>query len=215
MTVLLDHLSAIIIGAAVIMILAATQIFAQRSGIEQAASYATKTKALSFGEWIEDDILTLGENFGRNRFRFEVPEVDTLGNTTKFQFYSDSLNIMTGDTLRMMTRYQLQYVDSIQRDTIITPVYRLRRQIAQSPVTNGTAPEPSTWTTDGFSLSTLSSFRIIMLDRTGAETGSVEEGDFLRISFNLLPQFPVEPEYLRELYWSTTLKVRPFWNPPA
>lgn len=214
MTVLLDHLSAIIIGAAVLLILAATQIFAQRSGIEQAASYATKTKALSFGEWLEDDILTLGENFGRNRFRFETPEVDSLGNTTLFQFYSDSLNVITSDTVRMMTRYQLQYVDSILRDTISTPVYQLRRQIATSPVTNGTASAPSSWRTDGFSLATLSSFRIVMLDRTGRETQSVEAGDYLRISFNLLPQFPVEPEYLRELYWSTTLKVRPFWDPP-
>ena len=84
MQVLLDHLSAILIAAAVMLILAATQIHAQRSNIEQTASYATKTKALSFGEWIEDDILSLGENFGHNRFRFEPPVSDALGNTTFF-----------------------------------------------------------------------------------------------------------------------------------
>ena len=30
----------------------------------------------------------------------------------------------------------------------------------------------------------------------------------------LVPEFPIEPEYLRELYYTTTLKVRPFWDPP-
>jgi len=214
MHVLLDHLSAIIIGAAVLFILPATQIHAQRANIEQTSSYATKTKALSFGEWIEDDILSLGENFGRNRFRFLPPVSDTLGNTTRFTFFSDSVNVSTGDTLRMITRYQLENVGLVERGDITTPVFQLNRDLAETPVTNGTAPPPSTWTSDGRSLSTLSSFKISMLDRDGRVTTDVETGDFIRIAFNLVPQFPVEPEYLRELYWTTTLKVRPFWNPP-
>ncbi len=214
MQVLLDHLSAIIIGAAVLLILAATQMHAQRANIEQTASYATKTKALSFGEWIENDILSLGENFGRNRFRFETPVSDTLGNTIYFAFFSDSINVSTGDTLRMMTRYQLENVGVVERGEITTPVFQLHRELAESPVTNGTAPPPSTWTSDGRSLSTLSSFQISMLDRDGRVTTDVESGDFICVTFNLIPQFPVEPEYLRELYWTTTLKVRPFWDPP-
>ncbi|MCH7638074.1 MAG: hypothetical protein IH855_01210 [Bacteroidetes bacterium] len=146
MQVLLDHLSAIIIGAAVLLILAATQMHAQRANIEQTASYATKTKALSFGEWIENDILSLGENFGRNRFRFETPVSDTLGNTIYFAFFSDSINVSTGDTLRLMTRYQLENVGVVERGEITTPVFQLHRELAESPVTNGTAPPPSTWT---------------------------------------------------------------------
>ena len=214
MHVLLDHLSSIIIGAAVLLILAATQIHAQRANIEQTSSYATKTKALSFGEWIEDDILSLGENFGRNRFRFEPPVLDSLGNTIYFAFFSDSVNVGTGDTLRMMTRYRLESVGVVERGEATTPVFHLHRELAESPVTNGTAPIPSTWTSDGRSLSTLSSFQIFMLDRDGRVTTDVEAGDFICVTFNLIPQFPVEPEYLRELYWTTTLKVRPFWDPP-
>ena len=129
-------------------------------------------------------------------------------------FYSDSINVATGDTLRMMTRYQLESVGFVERGNITTPVFQLHRDLAESPVTNGTAPPPSTWHSDGRSLSTLSSFKISMLDRDGRVTTDVETGDYIRIAFNLIPQFPVEPEYLRELYWSTTLKVRPFWNPP-
>ena len=215
MHVLLDHLSAIIIGAAVLLILAATQIHAQRANIEQTSSYATKTKALSFGEWLEDDILSLGENFGLNRFRFEPPVSDSLGNTVFFAFYSDSINVATGDTLRMTTRYLLENVGEVERGGESVPVFQVHRHTAESPVTNGTAPPPSTWTADGRSLSRLTRFRISMLDRDGRETTDVETGDYIRIVFNMIPQFPVEPEYLRELYWTTTLKVRPFWNPPA
>ena len=215
MNVLLDHLSAIIIGAAVLIILAATQIHAQRANIEQTSSYATKTKALSFGEWLEDDILSLGENFGSNRFRFLPPVSDTLGNTIRFIFFSDSVNTSTSDTLRMTTRYLLEDVGEVERGGETVSIFQVHRHTGESPVTNGTAPPPSTWTADGRSLSRLTHFKISMLDRDGRETTDVEAGDYIRIVFNMIPQFPIEPEYLRELYWSTTLKVRPFWNPPA
>ena len=215
MNVLLDHLSAIIIGAAVLIILAATQIHAQRANVEQTSSYATKTKALSFGEWLEDDILSLGENFGSNRFRFLPPVSDTLGNTIRFIFFSDSVNTSTSDTLRMTTRYLLEDVGEVERGGETVSIFQVHRHTGESPVTNGTAPPPSTWTADGRSLSRLTHFKISMLDRDGRETTDVEAGDYIRIVFNMIPQFPIEPEYLRELYWSTTLKVRPFWNPPA
>lgn len=214
MQVLLDHLSAIIISAAVILILAATQIYAQRSNIEQTSAYATKTKMLSFGEWIEEDILSLGENFGRNRFRYELPISDSLGNTATFVFFSDSTDAVTGDTLRNFTRYELENVGFVERDTITTPVFQLQRQLGESPVTNGVAAAPASWINDGASFSTLSLFQISMLDGDGRVTTDVENGDYIQVMFNMLPQFPVEPEYLRELYWSTTMKVRPFWEPP-
>ena len=216
MHVLLDHLSAIIIGAAVLLILAATQLHAQRANIEQTSSYATKTKALSFGEWLEDDILSLGENFGLNRFRFEPPVSDSEGiNTIRFVFFSDSVDASTGDTLRLMTRYLLENVGEVERSGETVSIFQVHRHTAESPVEDGTAPPPSSWTADGRSLSRLTHFRISMLDRDGRETTDVEAGDYIRIVFNMIPQFPVEPEYLRELYWSTTLKVRPFWDPPA
>lgn len=215
MTILLDHLSSIIIGAAVILILITTQLYAQRANMEATTSYATRTKALSFGEWLEDDILSLGTNFGRNPFKFETPTTDSLGNTTNFQFYSDSL-LVSGDTLRFMTRYRLEHVDTVQRGERTIFLYQVNRQTASSPVTNGAAPTPpeSAWTSDGRSLATLSGFNISMVDGDGRVTTDVEQGDYIRIQFSLIPQFPIEPEYLREIYWSNTLKIRPFWEIP-
>ena len=215
MQFIFDHLSAIILSFAVLLILATTQIQAQRSGLEQTASYATKTKALSFGEWLEDDVLSIGENFGSNRFRFDAPVLDTLGNATRFMFFADDVDGVTSDTTRMMTRYDLESLGSVQRRGETINLFQVHRSTATSPVTNGTAPVPpdEDWVLDGHSMATLSSFEIGLLDRMGRVTTDVERADFIRIKFSLIPQFPIEPEYLRELYWSTTLKVRPFWEP--
>lgn len=225
MAFILDHLNSLIAATAVILILGAAQIGAQHTALEQTTSYATKTKALSFGEWMEDDILSIGANFGRNRFRFLAPENDAAGNTLRFTFYSDSVQV-TGDTLRLMTRYRLVSVGTVVRGGSPVELFELQRHLARVPVVNGAAPLPpetylaggapgaSAWTTDGRSLSTLSGFQISLLERTGAETTDPERGDFVHIEFRLVPEFPIEPEYLRELYWTTTLKVRPFWEPP-
>ncbi len=217
MQFILDHLTSLLVAGVVILILATAQLYAQRSGLEQTTSYATKSKALSFGEWLEDDILSLGANYGEDAYRFEVPTTDsTTGNTTEFRFYSDSL-LVSGDTLRMMTRYKLDPLETIVRGGREILLFEMERATAQKPVVNGEAAEPAEheWTADGRSLSTLSAFNIAILTRTGAETTDVDQGEFIRVSFALVPEYPVEPEYLRELYWTTTLKVRPFWEPPS
>jgi hypothetical protein len=212
-----DNLNAILIGSAVLLVLATVQIGARRTGLEQTTSYATKTKALSFGEWMEDDILSIGANLGSNRFRFLTPEHDEDGNTQRFTFFSDS-TLAPGDTLRLMTRYRLHLIQVVHRNGEELPLYEVQRHTAEVPVVNGQAPVPddgsSAWTSDGRSLSTLSGFRIGLLERDGRETTAVERADYIRIQFRLVPEFPIEPEFLRELYWTTTLKVRPFWEPP-
>jgi len=216
---LLDHLTSILAGAAVILILATVQIGAQRTSLEQTTSYATKTKMLSFGEWMEDDILSLGANFGRNRFRFEPPQHDANGNTTRFVFFSDSV-LVSGDTLRLMTRYRLYPTRTVTRGGREVDLYEVRRHTAQMPVNNGVAGEPGegsgpgNWTYAGQSLSTLAGFEIRLLQRDGSETTDPERGDFIQLHFRVVPEYPIEPEYLRELYWTNTLKVKPFWEPP-
>ena len=226
MVFILDHLNSMIAAFGVILILGMAQIGAQRSALEQTTSYATKTKALSFGEWMEDDILTIGANFGRNRYRFDPPEQDAYDNTERFTFFSDSVTV-SADTLRTMTRYKLFYLRSVERGGEEIRLYEVRRRLARVPVVNGTAtpppddvvvfggePGPDAWTEDGRSLATLSGFRIRLVERTGQETTDPERADFIQVEYRLIPEFPIEPEYLRELYYTTTLKVRPFWDPP-
>src|SRR5690606_40262646 len=97
--------------------------------------------------------------------------------------------------------------------------YQLHGCTAEGLGVDGVAPVPDgasgQWEADGHSLGTLSGFHIGLLERTGLETSDAERADYVRIEFRLVPEFPIEPEHLRALYWATTLKARPFCEPPA
>ena len=218
----IDHLGSVLIGGVLVLILSVSQMRTGHAGIEQVVTHAARAKTLVFGHWIERDILDIGENFGRNRYRFEVPEVDALGNTTRWQFYSDSLT-PGGGVIRRATRYDLITTDSVvvrsyatgQDTTRLT--YRVDRFRATVP--NPTEPfvvADDDWTQDAESVQTLSFFEIAMLARDGSVTLDQAQADYIRVRFAVLPEIILRPEnYLRELYWVSTLKVRPFWDPPA
>ena len=229
-----DHLSSILIATAVILILMVAQHRSTHASIEQVSTHGVKAKTLVFGNWIERDVLDLGKNLGLNRYRFKEPETDSLGNTSTFHFYSDStcvtgcsfpggVNIAVGDTARLHTRYKLIPTRRVSlraeggtRDE--RQLMRLDREVGVTPLVDGIAddPDPTGWRRDLWSISTLSFFKVQMLDRGGAETSSVDEGDYIFVRFSVVPEWILDPEnYIREIYWSATLKVRPFWDPPT
>ncbi len=234
-----DHLSSILIGTAVILILMVAQHRSSHASVEQVATHSVKAKTLVFGHWVERDILDLGKNLGRNRFRFKPPTTDSLGNTSTFHFYSDStctvgcsfpsgVNIAVGDTARLHTRYRLVPTKRANlRDTtgqrVSRQLMKLERDVSETYVNDGVAPDPlaGSWRRDRWTIGTLSSFNIEMLERDGrpAEnsdgTVNIESGDYVFIRFSVVPEWILDPEnYIREIYWSTTLKVRPYWEPP-
>lgn len=228
-----DHLSALLIASAVILILMATQFRTTHAGVEQVATHSVKAKTLVFGNWIERDILDLGKNMGLNRYRFEEPVTDSLGNTGEFHFYSDStcsfgcsfpgVNIAVGDTARLHTRYRLAPTKRVE---LASPdggkeerqLMRLDREVAVTRIRDGVAAAPNAgaWRPEQFSIGTLSFFKVEMLDRGGDVTGDVESGDYIFVRFSVVPEWILDPEnYIREIYWSTTLKIRPYWDPPT
>ena len=228
-----DHLSSILIGSAVILILMVAQHRSSHASVERVATHSIKAKTLVFGHWIERDILDLGKNMGRNRYRFNPPQTDSLGNTSRFHFFSDStctsgctfpggVNIAVGDTARLHTRFKLVPTKRVLlRDTLGVrqprQLMRLDRQVAVTPYVNGVAANPtgSDWRRDLWSISTLSFFKVQMLKRDGTLSNNVEEGDYVFVRFSVVPEWILDPEnYIREIYWSTTLKIRPYWEPP-
>jgi len=233
MQLLLDNLSAVLIGSVCILILSVTQIRSSHAGIEQTAAHSVKTKTLVFGQWIERDILDLGRNMGQNRYRFNQPTNASNGNTTEFRFWSDSVCVVTcsfpgsvtiaaGDTVRRHVRYRLIATRTVSmRNTdgssTTRQLYQLQREAAEAAITDGVAAAvPTTrWRADRWSIGTLSFFQVRMLLRDGAVTTDPEAGDYIMVRFAVVPEWILQPEnYIRELYWSTTLKVRPFWEPP-
>jgi len=215
MQLIFDHLTATLLAVTIIMALAATQLRVQQSGVEQVSAHAAKVKALTLSEWLEDDITSLGANFGQNLSRFELPEQDLHDNTVLWVFYSDSL-LDDGSLRRHLTRYLLEEVDEIETASGTRALYQLERQTASTPVINGVAQPVSgaAWAEDGRSVSTLSTFRIGLVARNGTATTDVEASDFIRVQFAMVPEFERSRGYLQELYWSTLLKVRPFWQQP-
>ena len=61
-----------------------------------------------------------------------------------------------------------------------------------------------------------------MLDRSGTTPRTpsgavdVDKADYVRVRFGVVPEYVLKPDnYIRELYWVRTMKVRPYWAPPA
>jgi hypothetical protein len=214
MQAIFDHIIASIIGVTVIIALMSTTLRVQQAGVEQVSAHAAKTKAISLSRWLEDDITSLGANFGRNLQRFEPPVSDAAGNTREWVFYSDSVQVDA--TIRHLTRYTTAVVDSIEQQGEMRPLYQLDREVAVVNVVDGEAPNMSfaSWIGDGRSVATLSRFRIGLVARDGTSTTDVEAADYIRVEFSMVPEFERHRGYLHELYWSTLLKVRPFWQPP-
>ena len=221
-----DNLNALLIGGILLLTLSVTQARSQRAGIEQVASHSVKAKTLVFGQWIERDVLGLGANVGRNAYRFDDPTVDAAtGNTTRWRFHSDSVRI-DGSVLRRVVQYRLvPTTRAAFRDTTYQ-LYEVQRDSATVAVRNGVADpvRSDDWQRSIWSIGTLSFFQIQLIDRQGntprvggpAGPVDVDRADYVRIRFGVVPEYVLKPDnYIRELYWVRTMKVRPYWAPPT
>lgn len=218
-----DHLNSILIGGILILTLSVSQGRSQRAGIEQIASHSVKAKTLIFGSWVERDVLGLGANVGHNAYRFDDPVVDANGNTRRWQFYSDSVRV-DGSVLRRVVRYRLVETGTAEFRNQTYPLFQVERDSATVAVVGGVpeAVQPGDWQRGVWSIGTLSFFRIEMLDRSGTTprlaSGAVDvdRADYVRVRFGVVPEYVLKPDnYIRELYWVRTMKVRPYWTPPA
>ena len=218
-----DHLSSILIAAVVIVGLQITQTRSRHAGIEQIASHSVKAKTFVFGQWIEHDILNLGANYGDDLYRFNEPDTSTVTrNTTEWVFFSDSVKA-DNSRLRISKRYRLIPTKTATfRDTTYQ-LYQVRRDTLVQPVVNGTVatPHPDDWVKSTWSISTLSFFRIDLLGSDGKTPRDEADGtidldavDYVRVRFGVVPEYVLKPDnYIRELYWTKTLKIRPYWTP--
>ena len=210
MQLILDHLSTVIIGSMVALSLTASQVRMTQGRVEQVSAYVVKTKALSLADWLERDVVTLGKTLGQDNYRFEYPS------------YTDDSTLTSTATTRYYTRYELTQVDSLELEPDAfgqqryQPLYEARRYTAAMPVVGGTVsfPSPRDWVGAGLTVRTLSSFtvQLLMNDGTVAASSERDEADFIRLQFAMIPELDPEQAYLSERFWTTTLKVRPFWE---
>jgi hypothetical protein len=241
MQFILDNLVAIIVAGVLLLGLQVTQVRSQHAGIEQVASHSVKAKTLVFGQWVERDVMDIGANFGTNMYRFEAPAVDPeTGNTTEWVFYSDT-TAADGDQARIFKRYRLVETELASfRDTTYQMYQVLRDSVVVDYPSHDVPPtladlDADDWVLNTWSIGTLSFFEVDLLSPDGQTpcpegteikdadglvvdcTGDVDvyKVSYIRVRFGVVPEYVLKPDnYMRELYWVKTLKVRPYWVPP-
>ena len=185
MQFVLDHLSAIMISAAVTLLVLTTQFSAQRSAAEQTIAYAAKKQTLEFADTIEKDFLLIGDG-----------TVDTIasltdnsdGNTIEFSFWrEDDLG------LPMLVSYTLSELDSVYIQQEWRQLYRLNR------LENGLSA--------GGGSSRLTDFKITLLNSSGSVTADVDEARLVRVAaVNAYPYGSAEDMYLFRSFWGISIR---------
>ncbi len=232
MQFLLDNLTAIIVSGIVLLGLQVTQARSQHAGVEGVATHSAKTKTLAFGEWVEDDVLSIGANFGTNLYRFEEPILDSDGNASSWTFYSDSTR-HDGTETRVFKRWRMVPTGTATFTDVSYDVFKVERDSVVLDYPSAGIPptlssiNPSDWVLSTWSIGTVSFFTVDLLDRMGerptTSSGAtdLEAVDYIRVRFGVVPEYRIREQHatnrdyvIRELYWAKTLKVRPYWVPP-
>jgi hypothetical protein len=105
-------------------------------------------------------------------------------------------------------------VDSIGEPGARRALYQLARQTATTPVVLGLAVPVSRERLERGRAQRRDPLRS---SASSSSSGSArdtdpERADYIRVEFAMVPEFERHRGYLQELYWTTLLKVRPFWQ---
>lgn len=185
MQFLLDHIASILVSGAVLLLVIATNLGAQRAAIEETVAYAAKVQTLSLADYLEDDLLLIGDGTSDT-----IDDVTTNadGQTTAFSFWrEDDMGI------DMLVEYTLTETDSVEINDETIQLYRLDR------TENGVAA--------GGGSSTLSQFQITMLNSSGNPTAGIAAARLLRVrAVNVYPFGDDDDMDLFRSYWGITVR---------
>lgn len=207
MQFIFDHLIAVLIAAVVIMIVASNQILSMESSVEDTSFYAAKNNSLNFAKIIQEDLnLTLHRyDTGRAPFSWPIP-VDADGRTTLFTFYRDSLVTGPIDTVRLETRYRLQFEDSLSTDDGKIPLFRIDREECVTTTSGVCSP----WVNTGSSAGLVTDFKITPLRTNKSPAANVAESHYLDVRFTMSPPYRTNSQTVNVLHWNSLLQVQPF-----
>ncbi len=159
MQLMFDHISSILVAGAVTLLLISTSLNAQQAAVEETISYAAKAQALNLADFLEDDLLLIGDG---TTDTIEDVETNADGQTTLFSFWKDD-----EFGVDMLVSYTLAEQDSVYIDEEWIQLYQLNRFEDGNPAGGGS--------------STLEAFQIIMLNAGGNVTASVAAARLVRV----------------------------------
>ena len=200
-----DNLRALMIAGAVTLMLLTAMTRARELGTEQVSVYSAKSHALDLAIWLEDDIATLGSNFDSNTARFLLPTIEN-GNAVDFTFHRDTIGPAPDfNKVRIETRYIVVETETAE---LQDSTFQMVQVIRSFRIQQGTGWTP--WTEDGRSSPRLSYFMISLLDDLGQLVTTESETVFLKMDFSVIPPFNQGRQYLNQLSWGTTIRLRPY-----
>lgn len=185
MQFLLDHIASILVSSAVLLLVIATNLGAQRAAVEETVAYAAKTQTLNLADFLEDDLLLIGDG---TTDTIEDVTTNDDDQTTEFSFWRE--NEMGVD---MLVSYTLTETETVEIDGDSIQLYRLDR------TENGVAA--------GGGSSTLAQFQITMLNAAGNPTAGIAAARLLRIrAVNVYPFGDADDMNLFRSYWGITVR---------
>ena len=119
MQFLLDHIASILVSGAVLLLVIATNLGAQRAAVEETIAYAAKVQTLNLADFLENDLLLIGDCTSDT---IEDVATNSDGQTTEFSFWrEDDMGV------DMLVSYTLTETDSVEIDDEWIQLYRLDR----------------------------------------------------------------------------------------
>lgn len=119
MQFLLDHIASILVSGAVLLLVISTSLNAQRASIEETVAYAAKVQTLSMADFLEDDLLLIGD--GTDETIQEIDE-NSDDQTILFSFWRQDES-----GTDMLVSYTLTEQDSVKIGDDWVQLYQLNR----------------------------------------------------------------------------------------
>ena len=229
MQLIFDNLIAIIVAASLAILLLSQQTSTRQDSMERQSVYSAKEQSLSFGTWIERDMVRLARD-DRQRFDYTRPVMRRgIAFTDTLTFYYNERENADGSADRVAVRYVLSQSDSVLVATApdrYQALYQLRREEGAGRFKDGqwvnsagaTVPRPALTPSPAYgSPAGLMSFYVEPRTSDGAaitDPARATDADYMHVQFSVLPTlFPVHrARYINAsgLSWASTFEIRPF-----
>ena len=181
MQILLDHITATLIGGTVILILAVSQFRTSEAVVDQTSYYAVKRQILEMTEMIESDFKNIG---------LGVPAGTPVFNEVSENAIEFLLLLDPDDTALSVVRYTEVPTDTLEIDGEDIPVFEVQR------IVNGTV--------SGRSPARMSEFVVELRNVEGDPVSSPEDAETIQVRLSMIPPFSPDKGFLKESHWTRT-----------
>ena len=197
MFLVFDNLTAAIVGSVVFLIILSINTRIAEMSVDEVSNYVAKRYGTDLAEWMEEDLLKLGEGLDDpSDVTFENP-IDSANITKSFTFYRDSVGLGT-----LGIRYDLEYV--AKGDVAGTPV-NLFRVLRYEKLGSGS------WNYTGGAVPLISFFKVDMLDRNAENVSdpklNKDQVRNTRVRFTIVTPFQTGRTAIRKIHYGSTLLI--------